>query len=211
MKKNGTKQLTLMGMFVAIILVMAFTPIGFIQLPFIKATIVHIPVIIGSIMLGAKYGSILGSLFGLTSMINNTMNPVISSFAFSPFIPLPASDHGSPYALIVCFVPRILVGIVPWLVYTGLKKLLNNKLDALCFTVSGVAGSFTNTLLVMHLIYFFFRDSYAAVRNVAIEAVYNVILSIIAANGIPEAIVAGTFAVAVCVPIRFYQKRFQPT
>jgi uncharacterized membrane protein len=205
--QNKSRQMALMGMFSAIILLLAFTPIGFIQLPFIKATIIHIPVIIGSILLGYKYGAVLGFLFGLTSLINNTMAPTLSSFAFSPFIPIPANDSGSPFALIVCFVPRILVGVFPYLVYIGLKNLLKNKMEILCLTISGVVGSLTNTLLVMHLIYFLFRDSYAEVRNIAFDAVYGVILSIIAVNGIPEAIVAGIFTTAVCVPLIYLQKK----
>ena len=71
-------------MFSAIIILLAVTPIGFINLAFIKATIVHIPVIIGSLLLGPKLGAVLGFVFGVTSLINNTLNPAISSFVFSP-------------------------------------------------------------------------------------------------------------------------------
>lgn len=197
-KWNKTGYLTVMGMFSAIILILAFTPLGFIQLPFIKATILHIPVIIGAILLGPRCGAVLGFLFGATSLINNTITPAVSSFAFSPFIPLPVTGRGSPLALLVCFVPRILVGVVPWFVYMGLRKMTGKRFNAVCLVISGVAGSLTNTLLVMHMIFFFFKDAYASVRNVAADAVYTVILGIIAANGIPEAIVAGILTAAVC-------------
>lgn len=195
---SKAKRLAVLGMFTAIIFLLAFTPIGYIQLPFIKATILHIPVIIGSILLGAKYGAVLGFFFGVTSLINNTMAPALSSFVFSPFVALPATGSGSPLALLVCFVPRILVGVVPSYVNKGLQKLTGKKYNVVCLAVSGIAGSFTNTLLVMHMIYFFFKDAYAAIKEVAVGAVYNVILGIIAANGIPEAIVAGVITSAVC-------------
>lgn len=55
---------------------------------------------------------------------------------------------------------------------------------------AGLAGSLTNTLLVMNLIFVFFKDAYATANNVATEAVYGFILSIIGINGVPEAIVA---------------------
>jgi uncharacterized membrane protein len=207
MLQNKSRKIAIMGMFSAIIFLLAFTPIGFIQLPFIKATIIHIPVIIGSILLGVKFGAALGFLFGVTSLINNTMAPALSSFVFSPLIPIPTTSSGSPFALIVCFVPRILVGVFPYLVYSGLKKLLKNKMEIISLTISGVVGSLTNTLLVMHLIFFLFRDSYAEVRNIAFDAVYGVILSIIAVNGIPEAIVAGIFTAAVCIPLMIVQKK----
>ena len=48
----------------------------------------------------------------------------------------------------------------------------------------------TNTLLVMNLIFVFFRDAYASANGVAAESVYGFILTIIGINGIPEAIVA---------------------
>jgi uncharacterized membrane protein len=189
-------------MFAAIIFFLAFTPIGYIQLPFIKATIVHIPVIIGSVMLGAQYGAALGFWFGATSLISNSLTPTVSSFAFTPFMPLPGLEHGSLLSVLVCFVPRILVGVVPWLVYMGMKKLLGNRKEILPLTFAGIIGSLTNTLLVMHLIYFLFRDSYASVRNVGSNAVYSVIVGVIAANGIPEAIIAGACTAAICGALR---------
>ena len=198
MAKESTRQLVLLSMFAAIILLLAFTPIGFIQLGFIKATIIHIPVIIGSIMLGPKRGAVLGGVFGLVSLISNTLTPVISSFAFSPAIPVPGTGSGSPIALVICFVPRILVGVVPWFVYNLLRKVIKKDHNIVALTVAGIVGSMTNTLLVMHLIYFIFKDAYAVVRDVPVQAIYGVIGTIIVANGIPEALVAGLLTVAIC-------------
>lgn len=201
-------QVAIMGMLSAIILIFAFTPLGFIRLPFINATILHIPVIIGSILLGAKYGAALGFLFGITSLINNTIapNPFIS-FVFSPFIPVPTTGAGNPFALVVCFLPRILVGIFPYYTFKAMQKLLKDRAELLSLTVSGIIGSMTNTLLVMHLIFFLFGDSFAYARALPAEAVYAAVLAIIAANGVPEAIVAAILTSAVCVPIMVIQKR----
>ena len=186
------RNIVMTAMFGAIIFILAFTPIGFINLGIARATTVHIPVILGSILLGPKVGAILGFLFGLTSLITNTMLPVPLSFVFSPLIPVPGTDSGTPLALIVCFLPRILAGVVPYFVYkffqTGLKKY--PKLSQLSLPVAGLAGSMTNTLLVLHLLYFFFKDSYAAINNVSADVVYGLIMAIITSNGIIEAIVS---------------------
>jgi len=198
MINEKTKNLVMMSLFIAIILLLAFTPIGFIQLGFIKATIIHVPVIIGSLILGPKIGAVLGFTFGIASLISNTMAPVISSFVFSPAIPVPGTSGGSPLALIICFIPRILVGVVPWYVYRLLQRVTKKEFSGVFFTVAGVAGSMTNTLLVMNLIYFLFKDAYAAVRGVEVQAVYSIIGGIIVVNGIPEALVAGVIAAAVC-------------
>ena len=87
--KNNTRKLILTALFSGIIILLNFSPIGYIQLPLVKATIIHVPVIIGSILLGPKIGASLGIVFGLTSLYNNTFMPTVLSFAFSPLIPLP--------------------------------------------------------------------------------------------------------------------------
>ena len=62
---------------------------------------------------------------------------------------------------------------------------------------AGLTGALTNTLLVMNLIYLFFKDAYAAANGVAADAVYGFILSIIGINGVPEAIVAAVITAFV--------------
>jgi uncharacterized membrane protein len=198
METKNTRSLVLLSLFAAIIFILAFTPIGFIQLGFIKATIIHIPVIVGAILLGPKKGAFLGFLFGLTSFMSNTFTPAIMSFAFSPLIPIPGTDKGSLMALIVCFIPRILVGIIPYFVYKTLDKLFARKWKVVTFTIAGIVGSLTNTLLVMNGIYFIFKDSYAFVKNVSVETVYSAVLAVIFANGVPEAIVAGIVTAGLC-------------
>ena len=84
-KKQDTRWMASVALMAAIVIVLANTPLGMIQLPIIKATTVHIPVIIGAILLGPKAGAILGFVFGMCSLLSNTMAPTLLSFAFSPF------------------------------------------------------------------------------------------------------------------------------
>lgn len=203
-KANGDRKSQTLGMvqvalFAALIIIMAFTPfLGYIPLGFTRATIIHIPVIIGSILLGPKKGAVLGGIFGLTSFINNTMNPTVTSFVFTPFYSL-GEMQGGIGSIIICFLPRILVGVVPYFVFRGLYKKIKSKSSGMVVSlgIAGLVGSLTNTLLVMNLIFVFFRDAYAAANGVAANAVYGFILSIIAMNGIPEAIVAAVIVAIV--------------
>ena len=194
------QSLAVLAMFTAILFLLTFTPIGMIDLPIIKATVLHVPVIIGALLLGPKKGAFLGGMFGLASLLKNTLVPNLSSFAFSPLIPVPGLDRGSPWALVVCFVPRILVGVTPWLVYT-LPRRRGSVLQAGSMALSAVVGAFTNTALVMGLIALLFRDAYAAAQGIPAEAVLGFILGIVAANGVPEAIVAAILVPAVCIPM----------
>lgn len=213
MNKTSDKirEFAVTSLFAAIIFLMAFTPIGFIHLGTIKATIVHIPVIIASVILGPKVGAALGALFGLTSLINNTISPALLSFAFSPLIPVPGMGRGSILALAVCFIPRILVGVVPYYVDLALRNIRkgDGKWRAVSLFAAGVSGSLTNTLLVMGLIHFIFQDAAASAHNVAASVLYRFIFAVIFAHGIPEAVIAGIFTAGVGKALLAYRQRKQ--
>ena len=133
----------------------------------------------------------------MTSLINATVNPTPASFVFSPFYSL-GEFSGGWESLVICFIPRILIGIVPWFVYRAVQSVQKKSgVSPAGLVLSGIAGSLTNTLLVMNLIFLFFRDSYAAVNEVSASAVYGFILSVIGINGIPEAIVAGILVLLI--------------
>ena len=196
--ENKTRNLVLAAVFVAVIIIMSFTPFGYIPLGFMNATIIHVPVIIGAIILGPKYGGFLGLVFGLTSLWKNTYMPLPTSFVFSPFIKI-GEFGGNFWSLVICLVPRILVGIVAYYVYRGVLKAVGKRrgYQTVALAVAGVAGALTNTLLVMNLIYVCFGDEYGSAAKGITEGIYAVILGIICMNGIPEAIVAGILTVAV--------------
>jgi uncharacterized membrane protein len=196
--RKNTKKMILTSLFGAIILLLNFTPIGYIQLPLIKATIIHVPVIIGSILLGPYVGAGLGFVFGLTSLYNNTFTPTLLSFAFSPAIPVPGMGSGSWAALVVAFLPRVLVGILPYYSFKLLDKLLKGKNRMFSLSLSGIVGSMTNTILVMNLIYLLFRDAYGKACNLAAGAVYGAVLTIIFTNGLAEAVLAAVITATVC-------------
>ena len=155
--------------------------------------------------------AVLGGLFGLTSLINNTTQPGITSFCFSPFIELGDGMGGSPLSLIICFVPRILCGIVPFYVYNLIQSHAKNKEKTrkVSLLAAGVAGSMTNTILVMSMIYIFFGAQYAEARSIAFEAVLGVILSVVGINGTIEAVIAAMISAAVSTALlksRFTRK-----
>ncbi len=126
MKNEKTYELVLTALFTAIIIIMAFTPLGYIPLVVINATIIHIPVILGALFLGPKKGAFLGFVFGFTSFINNTFKAVTpSAFVFSPVLAANVVGVSGIFkSLYICFVPRILVGVVPYYVYLLIHRLL---------------------------------------------------------------------------------------
>lgn len=197
---KNTKTFTLTAMFLAILLLLAAVPfLGFIPIGPINATTLHIPVIIASIVLGPKIGAFLGGVFGIISMIRNTIILSPISFVFSPFIPVIGTDQGSWKAIIVAMVPRILLGILPYFIFMGLKNITKNKPTSQAFNlfVAGFLSSATNTILVMNLIYFLFEDSYGQSIGASGVAIYSAILTVIFTSGVVEAIVAAFATAAV--------------
>ena len=200
--RYSTMSMVQVAIFGAIICIMAFTPfLGYIPLGFTRATIIHIPVIIASLLMGPKKGGVLGFLFGLTSFINNTINPTATSFVFTPFYSL-GDVSGGIGSVIICFIPRILVGIVPYFVYKLVLRLSSETtkirgVSNIGLVLAGISGALVNTLLVMNLIYIFFGDAYIKASEKAVSLGYMVILSIIGINGVPEAIIAGILTLCI--------------
>lgn len=197
--KQRTMDMTLAAIFTAIIIMMSVVPfLGYIPLGFMNATIMHVPVIIGAILLGPRYGAYFGLVFGLTSLVKATLTPNLTSFVFSPFITI-GGYSGNMWSIVICLVPRILIGVAAYYVYELLIKLLHDKKggQTISLWVAGIAGSMTNTILVMNGIYLFFGKSYAAATNKMVEGIYNVILGVILTLGVPEAIIAGILTTAV--------------
>lgn len=201
---SKTRNLVMNAAISAIIIIMAFVPfLGFIPLGFMNATIVHIPVIIGAILLGPKSGAWLGFVFGCTSLWRNSTAPLPTSFVFSPLIGIPGVESRGVLSvigsLVICLLPRILIGITAYYTYKAVTKVVKHK--SRCHGVSlvsaGVVGSLTNTLLVMNLIYFFFGSSYAEASGKAVKGLYAVITGVIFMNGVPEAILAGILTLAI--------------
>ncbi len=203
MKQNQTKQLVLTALFAAIIIIMASVPfLGYIPLGLMNATIIHIPVILGALFLGPKKGAFLGFLFGLTSLIKATFTPLPTSFVFSPFYTFEGMNGGIN-SLIVCFIPRILIGITSYYIFKLIVSVGKSKKGARSagFIAAGLVGSLTNTLLVMYGIFFLFGENYThayeASGNVIATTLHALILSVIGTQGVPEAIVAAVIVLGV--------------
>ena len=176
-----------LAMMAAIVVVLANTPLGLIQLPIIKATTVHIPVILGAILLGPLAGGILGGVFGMCSLISNTFAPTLLSFAFSPFMST-TGLIGALKALWISLGCRVLMGVFSGVLWVALKKLRVN--DVVALAITGFLGSMANTVLVMGSIYFLLAQQYAQAKEVAITAVYGLVMGTVTGAGVMEAIAA---------------------
>lgn len=188
MRNKKITEMAIMAMFLAIEIVLVLTPLGYLPIGPLNLTTMHIPVVVAGVIMGKKQGAQMGFVFGLTSLLNATFRPTITSFCFSPFITI-GGVSGNFTSLIIAFVPRILLGYLSGLLFEVLKKKKVNEHFAA--TIAGVCGAVVNTVLVLGMIYIFFGPQYAAATGNEYATLVAVLLGVVATNGILEAILAG--------------------
>lgn len=182
-KKTDVRRMAIIGVLSAISIMLSMTPLGFIPIGPTNATIMHIPVIIGAIIEGPVVGITVGFIFGATSLLKALTMPTITSFAFV-----------NP---LVSVLPRMLIGIVAYYVYKLTIKFTKNVFVS--GWITGVIGSLVNTAVVLGMIYILYGARYAEALGESASAAKTLILTLVATNGIPEAIVGGFVVSAVCV------------
>lgn len=186
--RKKTKFLILLTMFCSIQVVLMLTPLGYIPLGPVRATTMHIPVILAGILLGVKGGAITGLVFGLSSVIINTITPTITSFVFTPFYSL-GEYHGNFMSLVIAIGPRVLLGVLAAVIYHWFKNK-NNKMRLLGSGVTALVCTLIHSILVLGMIYLFFGPSYAAAKGVEVSALFGLLLGTITTNSVLEAILA---------------------
>ena len=142
MKSNKftTSQLTILGLMSGILFLMAYTPLGYLNIGPLAVTFNVIPVAICAVVLGPTGGAVAGAVFGLTSFlqamgIGGTSALGAALFQINPFL-----------SAVQCFVPRILDGLLIGFIYRGMRKKTN--VYASC-AVTGFFSAFLNTLFFM--------------------------------------------------------------
>jgi uncharacterized membrane protein len=193
-RKLGTRQIAVIGMLSAISITLGLSGYGFIPLPMAKATILHIPVIIGAILEGPIVGIFIGLIFGFSSLLQNLIAPTsVLSFAF--INPL------------VSVVPRVLIAITSYYSYHLLFPKSDRKLQPLKVGIGAAVGSLTNTVCVLSMIYVLYAARFSEILDKTGKGAVKVIWGIALANGVPEAIVAVIISVPVILAGKQMQKR----
>lgn len=206
----NVKKLVLAAVFIAIIIVMTAVPYtGYITyLPGgIAITTLHIPVIIGAVFLGWKYGALLGGVWGITCVVKAYLNPEAGNIPFQ-----------NP---LVSVLPRIIVGIVAGLVFAlaagryskksleeqaARRRMVQRDREILAAGVAALAGTLTNTVLVLTMLHFF-----GALGTTDIAQVFStVVKTIVGVNGVIELCAALIIVPALWGALgRTYRERFE--
>lgn len=196
---SQTLRMVQLALYTAIILLMAFTPIGYIRTPGLEITLIVVPVSVGAIMLGPTGGAVLGGVFGVTSFIQ--------CFGMSPFGS--ALLGINPIAtFILCIVPRVLMGLLTGLIFTAFHKSKHTK--NISWFAASLAGPLLNTILFMGtLVIFFYNTDY--IRGISETLGTNnfltFILAFVGINGLIEAVICFALGSAVTKTLYVFLRR----
>ncbi|EUJ41899.1 hypothetical protein BCAMP_01585 [Brochothrix campestris FSL F6-1037] len=182
-RRNKTLRLALLGVLTAIIIIQTFVPfLGYIPLGVLNVTIIPVTIIIAAVVLGPKDGAIVGGVWGMIVFIRAYVAPT------SPLAPLVFVNP------IISVLPRILIGLLAGYAYMAFTKLKLNQ--SLSLAISAIIGSAVNTILVLGLIFIFYKEVYADFIKLDVDQVLGALMVIISTNGVLEAVFA-----AIVVPI----------
>lgn len=148
--KFNTPQLVLLGLMTAILLLMAYTPLGYLNIGPLAVTLNVIPVAIAAITLGPAGGAVTGAVFGLTSFLQ-----CIGVGGTSPMGAI-LFDINPVLAFIQRFVPRVLDGLLLGYIFRGVRKVSNTYVAC---TVTGFCSAFLNTAFFMTLLVVLFGNT----------------------------------------------------
>ena len=173
-RDQKTRHLVYLSAFMAIILLQNWVPLlGYVAIPPLNITIIHVTVIIATLWLGTRDGFIIGSFWGLNSLIRSYVMPTSPMYVYVFSSPL------------ISLIPRMLMPLIVGLLAHVYLKKLNPRIRHM---VAGGLGSLLNTVLVLGSIGLFKRSEYAQIAGANLEGLWQVLGGIILVNGVPEMI-----------------------
>ena len=184
---SKTLQMVQLAILLAILLVMAFTPLGYMKIGPLSVSFLTLPVAIGAVILGPRAALILGAAFGLTSFYQCLGMDAfgVALMAISPV-----------KTFLTCVVPRLLVGYIPSKLYQCLK----NKNDKVAVGAACLAAPITNTLFFMGLLMLFFgNDPFLQQFG---STTWAILVALGISNAIPEALICFVGGTAICIALK---------
>lgn len=192
MKNSKTAMLTRFALLAAVILVMSYTPLGYLNLGLFLVTFLTIPVIVGAVLFGSGAGAFAGLVFGLTSFakaFGSTMGA--SLLAINPV-----------YTFILCVVPRVIEGYLCGMIFSVLNKNKDDKLWKVA--LSSFSCPVLNTVLYMGTLVLLFGNSDYIQGLMGGKSVLMFIVGFVGVQAVVEAVVCTIIGTVICAALLRY-------
>lgn len=193
-KKLSTKQLTVLGLMIAVLVLMSYTPLGYLNIGPLAITFNMIPVAIAAIACGPLGGAVLGAVFGLTSFgqcigIGGVSGMGATLFSISPIL-----------AFIQRFVPRFLDGWLLGYLFRWLRKVTKNT--TLAGYITGFLSAFLNTVFFMVALVVLFGNTDYVKNLIGGRNIIVFICAFVGVNAICEMISATILTGVISVALK---------
>ncbi len=188
-KRFKPRELTLLGLLTALLLLMSYTPLGYLNIGPLAITFNMIPVAIAAAALGPWGGAFAGAVFGITSFlqclgIGGTSAMGVVLFEISPIL-----------AFVQRFIPRLLAGLITGLIYKGAAKIANRTFAGF---LAGFSAAFLNTALFMLALVLLFRNTDYLQTLMAGKNVLLFICTFVGVNAVVEMLASTAITGALC-------------
>lgn len=183
-RRQKTVSLAVNAMLTAIIVLMAFTPLGYLTVGPVKMTLIMIPVAVGAITMGPATGAFLGLVFGITSFVQ--------CFGLDPF-GTTLMGINPIFTFVMCMIPRILMGYLCGLIFKGIARL--NK--AAAYITASLSAAILNTFFFMTALILFFGKSEYIMSFRGELNVFAFLIAFVGINGLCEIIACGIIGAPV--------------
>jgi uncharacterized membrane protein len=199
LKNKKTLWLVQTAVLTGIIIIMSFTPLGFLQVGTVSITFLMIPVVIGAVIVGPACGLTLGAVFGLTSFAR--------TFGLEPFGGLLLGIN--PFlTFVMCFVPRVLMGYFVGLIFRVLSKI--DKTKIVSFAVASLSGALLNTVLYVGAMVLFFGDFILSTFKEFGTNIPAILVALVLVNALVEAAVCLVAGTAIIKALSVAMKKTEP-
>lgn len=195
-RRQKTAALAVNAMLTAIILVMAFTPLGYLTVGPVKMTLIIIPVAVGAITMGPVTGAFLGLVFGITSFVQ--------CFGLDPFGTALMSINPI-YTVIMCIVPRVLMGYLCGLIFKGISRLSKS----VAYIAASLSGAILNTVFFMSMLILFFGKSEYIMSFRGSLNIFAFLIAFVGINGLCEIIASAVIGAPVSAGLHAALKKFK--
>ncbi|MCR4731534.1 MAG: ECF transporter S component [Saccharofermentans sp.] len=135
-QKLNNKTIAVLGILIGLIVLMAFTPLGYLRTSAVSISFLMIPVAIGALAKGPWAGALLGTVFGITSFVQCFGMDLFGTYLASKNV---------VFTFIMCVICRALAGFLAGLVFKGISKLTKNSFVRSSLT--GLSAAIFNTVL----------------------------------------------------------------
>ena len=187
---NNTSKLVILGLMTGILLLMAYTPLGYLNIGPLAITFNVIPVAIAAITLGPAGGAAIGAVFGMTSSAMGAM-----LFSINPFL-----------AFVQRFVPRMLDGLLLGYIFQFVRRRTDAYMASL---VTGFCSAFLNTVFFMTALVVLFGNTEYMQGLIGGKNIILFVCGFVGINAVCEMVSSTIITGAVGAAL--YRAKFVPT